>query len=155
MTWENWNFTHTMYIIYIKKKSLVVPQSVTELCALCSPKTLLGMLDAMGLHIQDISSSFANTSEHSETLAKQSCNFLLPFSEKPHLLIISLNGDGLHTERVLRVKVSTTYLFKALPRSSFGVEGEYFKNKNKKVCKLNHEGWIVVKYRLGARHHSD
>ena len=92
---------------------------------------LLGMINVMGLNIQDISSTFANASEHSETLAKQSCNFLLPFSEKPHLLIISLNGDGLHVERVLRVKVSTTYLSKALPIGSFGVEGEYLKNKQK------------------------
>lgn len=127
----------------LKKKSLVVLQFVTGLCAICCPRRLLGMIDVTCLNIQGMTPSFANASDHSETLAKQSCTSLLRSSGKPHLIIISLYGDELYMQRVLRVKVSTTYPSKAFPKSTFGAEDYSLKNKTKQKT-MQAKSWIIM-----------
>ena len=107
MTWgKKWNFHHLTYVIYIKKITCgsavchwaacyMLPQKVVgnDRCDLCEHTGYYFIFCKCFWRL-------------SETLAKQNCTSLLRFSGKIHLTIISLYGDELHMEGVLRVKVA-------------------------------------------------
>lgn len=135
-----------MYIIYIKKKNHLWFCNLSLGCVLyAAPEDCWEWLMWRVLTYRVWLHLLQMLLTTQKLLAKQSCTSLLRSSGKPHLIIISLYGDELYMQRVLRVKVSTTYLSKAFPKSTFGTEDYSLKNKTKQKQKtMQAKSWIII-----------